>query len=149
MATLMHDGIHGIRFRRRRLDRWVGYLLGAPALISITAYKVAHTAHHRHARTTRDPDDFTNVSPYPILRSLVFYGWLAVGTLAYLLHVPTGAWRLRRPNERRAIALEYTLMFCLYALFIGLATALGRLDVVVNGWLIPLSAVIVFGNVRS
>src|SRR5262249_57405583 len=110
MATLMHEGIHGTLFRRRGLDRWVGFLLGAPALFSFTAYKVAHLAHHHHTRTPRDPDDFHNVSTSRLVRSLVFYAWLVAGMLAYLLHVPIGALRLGSPRERRAILTEYALM---------------------------------------
>ena len=149
LATLMHEGIHGTLFRRRGLDRWVGFLLGAPALFSTTAYKVAHLAHHRHTRTRLDPDDFLNVSPRPAVRSAVFYAWLGVGMLAYLFHVPAGAWRLGRPADRRAIALEYGLMLSLYAAAVGLAAGLGRLDVVMHGWLIPLVVAIAFGNARS
>jgi fatty acid desaturase/1-acyl-sn-glycerol-3-phosphate acyltransferase len=149
LATLMHEGIHGTLFRRRGLDRGVGFLLGVPALFSITAYKVSHLAHHRHTRTRRDPDEFLNVSPHPAVRSAVFYAWLAVGMLAYVLHVPAGAWRRGRPEDRRAIALEYALMLSLYAAAIGMASRFGRLDVVVYGWLIPLSVAIAFGNARS
>ena len=110
----MHEGIHGTLFRRRGLDHRVGFLLGVPALFSFTAYKVAHLAHHRHTRTAQpDPDDFLNVSPHPAVRSAVFYAWLAVGMLAYLIHVPAGAWRLGRPEDRRAIGLEYGLMLAL------------------------------------
>ncbi len=74
MATLMHEAIHGTLFRRRGHDRWIGFLLGAPALFSFTAYKVAHLAHHHHTRTPRDPDDFLNVSPNRLVCSIVFSG---------------------------------------------------------------------------
>lgn len=73
LATLMHEAIHGALFRRPSLDRWLGFVLGAPALFSFTAYKVAHLTHHRHTRSRRDPDDFFNVSSNPLLRSVVFY----------------------------------------------------------------------------
>jgi len=109
MATLMHEAIHGTLFRRRGHDRWIGFLLGAPALFSFTAYKVAHLAHH-HTRTPRDPDDFLNVSPNRLVCSVVFYAWLVAGMLAYLLHVPLGALRLGTRRQRREIVTEYLLM---------------------------------------
>jgi fatty acid desaturase/1-acyl-sn-glycerol-3-phosphate acyltransferase len=149
MATLMHEGIHGTLFRRRGPDRWVGVLLGAPALFSFTAYKVAHLAHHHHTRTPRDPDDFLNVSPSRLVRSVVFYAWLVAGMLAYLLHVPVGAFRLAGRRERRAILLEYTLMALAIATVLTVCGRLGRLDIVLYGWVVALPVPIVFGNVRS
>ena len=47
------------------------------------------------------------------------------------------------------MAREYGLMLLLYGVAIGLAASLGRLDVVVHGWLIPLAVAIAFGNARS
>jgi fatty acid desaturase len=149
LATLMHEGIHGTLFRRRRLDRWAGFVLGVPALFSFTAYKVAHLAHHHHTRTPRDPDDFFNVSSNRLVRSLVFYAWLAAGMFAYLLHVPLGALGLASRRERRAILTEYALMAG------GIATAflagarLGRPDLLLHVWLASLPLAVVFGNVRS
>jgi fatty acid desaturase/1-acyl-sn-glycerol-3-phosphate acyltransferase len=149
MATLMHEGIHGTLFRRRGLDRWFGFLLGAPALFSFTSYKIAHLAHHHYTRTPRDPDDFLNVSPHRLVRSVVFYGWLAVGMFAYLLHVPLGALRLGTRPERRAIVTEYALMSGVAATALLVCDRLGRLDVVLHAWILPLSLAVVFGNVRS
>ena len=149
LAIVMHEAIHSTLFRRRRLDRWAGFLLGMPALFSMTAYKVAHLVHHRHTRTGLDPDDFANVSSSRVLRSLVFYAWLLVGMLAYMVHVPLGALRLGLPRERRAIALEYGLMALIYGAASWLASALGRWDVVIHAWAIPLVVAIAFGNARS
>ncbi len=149
MATLMHEGIHGTLFRRRRLDRLAGFLLGAPAMFSFTAYKVAHLVHHRHTRTELDPDDFLNVSPNRLIRSVVFYGWLGVGMLAYLLHIPIGALRLGTPRERKAIVLEYAVIFGVIAAALVFFGWIGRLDIPLHAWLLPLPVAIAFGNMRS
>jgi fatty acid desaturase/1-acyl-sn-glycerol-3-phosphate acyltransferase len=149
LATLMHEGIHGTLFRRPRLDRWTGFLLGAPALFSFTAYKVAHLAHHQHTRTIRDPDDFLNVSGNRRVRSIVFYAWLAVGMFAYLLHVPLGAWRLGSARQRKDILVEYLLLAALAGTAIALCGWLGRLDVLLYSWILPLTVAVIFGNVRS
>jgi len=149
MATLMHEAIHGTLFRRRAHDRWIGFLLGAPALFSFTAYKVAHLAHHHHTRTRRDPDDFLNVSPNRLVRSVVFYAWLVAGMLAYLLHVPLGALRLGTRRQRREIITEYLLMAGMAATAFFLCKRLGRIDVLLQAWILPLSVAIAFGNVRS
>jgi fatty acid desaturase len=149
LATLMHEGIHGTLFHRRRLDRWCGFLLGAPALFSFTAYKVTHLVHHRHTRTPHDPDDFQNVSSSRLIRSMVFYAWLVIGMLAYMFHVPMGAFRLAAPRERRAIVVEYGLMAVMAAAAILVCERLGRPGILLHIWLLPLTVAIVFGNVRS
>jgi fatty acid desaturase/1-acyl-sn-glycerol-3-phosphate acyltransferase len=149
MATLMHEGIHGTLFRRRGLDRWIGFVLGAPALFSFTAYKVAHLAHHQHTRTARDPDDFLNVSNNRLVRSVVFYAWLAAGMFAYLLHVPRGALRLASRRERRAILTEYALMAGVIATAALICGGSGRLDIMLHAWIVALPVPVVFGNVRS
>jgi fatty acid desaturase/1-acyl-sn-glycerol-3-phosphate acyltransferase len=149
MATLMHEAIHGTLFRRRALDRWIGFLLGAPAFFSFTAYKVAHLAHHNHTRTSRDPDDFLNVSPNRFVCSAVFYAWLFAGMLAYLFHVPLGALRLATRRERWAIATEYALMAAMATAACLICYRLGRPGAVLYAWIVPLSVAIVFGNVRS
>ena len=79
MAILMHEGVHGNLFRNEPLDRWVGFLLGAPALFSCMAYRVNHLLHHAYNRTEKDPDEFTNLSRSRGLLSLAFYAWLLVG----------------------------------------------------------------------
>jgi len=149
MATLMHEAIHGTLFRRRGHDRWIGFLLGAPALFSFTAYKVAHLAHHHHTRTPRDPDDFLNVSRNRLVCAIVFYAWLVAGMLAYLLHVPLGALRLGTRRQRREIVTEYVLMAGIAATAFFICSRLGRLDVLLEAWILPLQVAIVFGNVRS
>jgi fatty acid desaturase len=149
MATLMHEAIHGTLFRRREYDRWVGFLLGAPALFAFTAYKVAHVAHHHHTRTARDPDDFLNVSRNRFVCSIVFYAWLFAGMLAYLFHVPLGAFRLANRRQRWAIATEYALMVAMASTACLICYRLGRPNAVLHAWIYPLSVAIVFGNVRS
>ena len=120
-----------------------------PALFSFTAYKVAHLTHHRNTRTSRDPDDFLNVSSSRLLRSLVFYGWLAAGMLAYLLHVPRGGWRLAGRRDRRAILSEYATIGVTAVSALMVFGWLGRLEVPLHAWLLPLPVAVAFGNVRS
>ena len=45
LAVLMHEAAHGNFFRRKRLDRWAGFLLVVPIGMSATAYRVMHLIH--------------------------------------------------------------------------------------------------------
>lgn len=57
MAILMHDAAHGILFKTKALNEFVGrWLLGAPYGGDLEAYRHYHLKHHRHTQTEDDPD---------------------------------------------------------------------------------------------
>ncbi|MFW6093929.1 MAG: fatty acid desaturase family protein [Pseudomonadota bacterium] len=57
LEVLNHDCAHGILFRRRRTNEWVGHwLCGGPVNTSLYRYRDYHLAHHRFAGTEDDPD---------------------------------------------------------------------------------------------
>jgi len=57
MAILMHDAAHGILFKTKRLNEFVGkYLLGAPYGGDLTGYRKYHLKHHRFTQSQDDPD---------------------------------------------------------------------------------------------
>lgn len=68
-GVLMHEAGHGILFRSRRLNRWVGdWLIAPPTFGNMAAYMRGHLEHHRLAGTAEDPD-LANYRDYPIPRS--------------------------------------------------------------------------------
>lgn len=149
MVILMHEGVHGNLFRREPLDRWVGFLLGAPGLFSCAAYRTAHLIHHRYNRTPHDPDEFTNLSASRRALSLAFYAWLVAGMLLYLVHVPLTAFRRGTPRQRRAVILEYALMALIYAGVLLAAWRFGFLEAVLRCWVAPLGVAALLGGVRG
>jgi fatty acid desaturase len=149
LAILMHEGIHGNLFRNRVLDQWVGFLLGAPALFSATAYKVTHALHHHHNRTAKDPDELTNLSRRRWVLSFVFYAWGAIGLPIYLLHVPATALLRGNAGQRRLILLEYALLLALYSAVIVASVRVGWTAAVIHCWILPMIVAAIFGNVRG
>ena len=149
MAILMHEGIHGSLFRNRILDRGFGFFLGAPALFSATAYRVTHLNHHRHNRTARDPDEFTNVSKHRWIVTFLFYAWGLAGIIVYVFHVPIMALLRGTPRQRLAVLLEHLLLAAIYAGVILGALRFGWFSFVLHGWIIPLFFANLFGNFRG
>jgi fatty acid desaturase len=149
LGNLMHEGIHGNLFRNRRLDRLVGFVAGAPALFSVTAYRVTHLIHHRYNRTKQDPDEFTNLTNNRHLLSVAFYSWMVVGVVLYLFHVPITALRRGRPRERVAVVVEYLVIAGLCASIFAVAAYYHTAGLVVQLWVIPLLFAAVFVNVRG
>jgi len=57
MAILMHDAAHGILFKTKPLNEFVGkYLLGAPYGGDLASYRKYHLKHHRFTQSEDDPD---------------------------------------------------------------------------------------------
>lgn len=144
-GILMHEGVHGIMARNRSLNRWLAFLCGAPALLSVSAYRAVHLPHHRHERTDRDPDEMENITRDPRRLSLLFCVVLAAGHL-YLAprYGPMSALR-QHGAVRRAILLEYALIGVLF----GLAFALVPLRVMLDVWVLPAVIAGTLTNVRT
>ena len=57
LSILMHDAAHGILFKTKALNEFVGkYLLGAPYGGDLESYRKYHLKHHRFTQSEDDPD---------------------------------------------------------------------------------------------
>lgn len=57
MAILMHDAAHGVLFKTKALNEFVGtWFLAAPYGGNMQAYRHYHLKHHKHTQTELDPD---------------------------------------------------------------------------------------------
>jgi len=149
MAVLVHEGSHNSIFRSRFVDRWVGFLLGVPVLVSYSAYRTLHGFHHRYTRDADDPDEFLNVTKNRTALEVLFYSWLIFGTPIYLVHVAKTALERGKRLERIDIIVEYLLLAVICT---GVALLCIRLDgwpVLLHCWALPMLVAMVFGNVRS
>jgi fatty acid desaturase len=149
LAILMHEGIHGNFFRNRTLDRWAGFVFGAPALFSCTAYRVTHLFHHRFNRTARDPDEFGNLSRNRVVLSVAFYAWWGIGMAAYIIHVPVTALIRGSRAQKMAVVLEMGLLAALYGALFWAAIRGGFLDVVLWAWVYPMGVAAILGSSRG
>ncbi|MEZ4702381.1 MAG: fatty acid desaturase [Rhodothermales bacterium] len=150
LAIFAHEATHGILFKNRFLNRWVGFFAGLPAFVSVTSYRVVHMEHHNHTGKDRDPDEFTNAVPNPALRRVAFFLWLVFGGPYYIfIHVPMMAWKLAKPTERRDMIVEYALITLIFATVITYLAQIGRMDVFLNGWAYPVLVAMIFVNVRG
>ena len=145
LGILMHEGVHRILFRNRVLNRWVAFLCGVPALLSVTAYRVGHLPHHRHERGARDPDELENLSRDPRILAGLFCLTLLCGELFGLYRV--GPWNALRTSgrERRDILVEYAIVTAVFvAVFL-----LAPLRVLLHVWVFPALIARQLTNVRT
>lgn len=150
LVVLMHEGIHGSLFRSKGIDRWFGFLLGVPTMVSFTAYRVTHLAHHRYNRTEDDPDEFTNLTRSNRLLALAFYAWMVAGTFVYFFfHVPLTALARGTRRERVAVVAEYLTLAVLYGALVATTWHFGTLGTILHCWVLPMIVAVIFGNIRG
>ena len=148
LFNIMHEGIHGNLFRKQRLDRFLAFLAGIPALSSATAYRVGHLQHHRYNATEKDPNEIKNFVSNPRLLSVLFYLALVGGLQTMILLSPVLSLTQNRGRERRLLLLEYGAMFLICAGVVWVAVHNDAAMHLVHLWLIPLLLAGMIGNVR-
>lgn len=145
LVILMHEAVHGILFRDRRLNRWVGFLCGLPAFLSVSAYRMGHLPHHRYERSARDPDELENFSRDPRVLAALFGLMFLFGELFGFHRVGLGNAFRGRPAERRDVLVEYAIIAAVFAVAIALLP--GR--VFLHSWVFPALFARQLTNVRT
>jgi fatty acid desaturase len=144
-SVLMHEGIHYLLVRSRRVNRMVALCCGTVVLLSATAYRTLHLRHHAFEHTEDDPDNIETAAPRRVPLVLVYYGLLLVGTYCYFPHVAIGGWRAARTSrERYTIVCEYLLMVGALAAGWWLAP-----DRMLRLWLLPMLVAAQLTNLRG
>ncbi|MCU0494260.1 MAG: fatty acid desaturase [Chloroflexaceae bacterium] len=144
-VLLLHEGMHGVLFRNRWLNRWASVALGAPCLISFSAYRVMHTLHHDHLGDPLDPDDYANYTSNRRLVWLMHFTRLLCASFVYILIIPFLSYRHGNAAERRAIVEEYLVL----ALLAVVALALLPWPMLLHVWLLPVIVVGYMVNIRG
>lgn len=145
MPILMHESNHNLLFKNQFLNRWVGFLCGLSGVVSVTAYRTVHLAHHANTGTEDDPDNMDNSVPKSIPMVLFFYLFLVLGAYLYIFHVAIEGFKLGNAEKRRKIAVEYLLIFAIYGLIFWYIP----FYYVLHLWLIPLIIGVQLTNVRG
>lgn len=150
LAIFLHESVHGILFRNAFLNRWVGFLCGVPALISVAAYRAVHVPHHAKTRTPEDPDEMLIEGMPSWLARIGLYFWLVGGGPYYVfLHLPFKGFMITDAKTRREMIIEYTLIFTILASVIYAAYSSGRMDLFIDLWVIPAAVALVLVNLRG
>jgi fatty acid desaturase len=145
LSILMHESNHNLLFKNRSLNRWVGFICGFPSLVSVSAYRTLHLAHHAHTSTHKDPDSMEQSVPKSIPMVIFFYIFLLIGAYLYLAHLVKTSISLANKTMRRQIIVEYLLIITIFtALFLFVP-----FSIMLHIWLIPLLIAAQLTNVRG
>ena len=144
-VLLLHEGMHGLLFSHKGLNRWVAVALGGFIYLSHSAYQVMHDRHHRYLGDPRDPDDYDNYFTSPRAVWIMHFVRLGLGSFLYLALIPILALRHGSSQARRAIVQEYLLLAVVYGV---VWTHFDPTWLLVH-WVLPAASVAVFTNLRG
>jgi fatty acid desaturase len=141
-VELQHQALHNTAFPSKRWNRFAGFFLGLPMLVSFSDYQYSHLRHHRLLGTTDDREFFNYgydrlTSLKPLLAHLLMLrhyrdvsGFIVISALG---RTKPG---IRRENARK-IRAEYQWMGLVLAAAVALSIAF-QTTVLLYLWLIPL-----------
>lgn len=145
LPIIMHESNHNLLFKNQFLNRWVGFICGLPGLVSVTAYRTVHLAHHANTGTEDDPDNMENSTPKSVPIVLFYYLFLVLGAYLYIFHVAFSGFKLGDSVKRRKIAVEYLIIGVVYTLVFWAVP----FEYILHLWLIPLLIGVQLTNVRG
>jgi fatty acid desaturase len=139
---LQHECLHQALFPSRTVNRLLGFVFGAPMLVSYSHYHYQHLHHHKHIGTSEDAEIF-NYERSSLSNPLAFVirAWNLSRVPAFLttlLGFLQGSYPavFSSPHKRREVLVEYLAL----ALLLGgglYAVLSGAAPVLVKVWLIP------------
>lgn len=139
-GILMHECVHYRAFTSRKLNMFVGGLLGWLILTSAEGYRDHHLTHHRHLNTLEDPDWVRKLPQrgfdYPknylgVVESLL-YQLSGIGIVRLFLATQTKAEAKRVSRRSRFLRLSS------YIAVLALCGATGTLGKLALYWLVPM-----------
>jgi fatty acid desaturase len=131
MQVVMHEAAHGLLCRTAAMNRWLGFVFGAPGLLGITAYRIVHSRHHRQSLEVSAAES------------------ILYGTPASIVVVPVLALRHAGSRERRAILQEYVVLGAAVGALAAAAGLSGRVDLLLRFWTWPLVLALLISSVRG
>lgn len=117
-VELQHEALHGNLFEKPALNRAIGFLTGAPMLVSFTQYRAYHLHHHRCVGTSKDEElfDYTARSLRNPL-SVFVRVWNLIKIPAFMvtfLGMLQGDYPDKvRPAERKPLLIECSMLFAM------------------------------------
>lgn len=145
LGLFLHEGLHGALAKSRGTNRWASFAVGAPLLISATAYRLTHTLHHLELGRVRDFGTYRQHTRSNAVVWICYYLQLFAGSLIYILCIPFLAWRHGRRGVRRRIILEYAIIAAVACVVLAVVPG----GVILRYWFLPILVMNVLTNIRG
>lgn len=126
LYIVIHDAAHRIASKTRRLNDAMLVACGVVFLFDPHLYRRLHLTHHAHTNESADPDHFT-------ASSSLLMRWIK----SFLIAGSYYAYSVRRFKKGRNLLMHLCFTPCLIAVLWLIFHRMGRMDVLVAGWLVP------------
>jgi fatty acid desaturase len=148
MVTFMHDATHYTLFRNRLLNWVFGILCMLPIFATFVAFREDHIEHHRHNRSSRDPDAFT-MGRRRVVDFVVFYAYALIGGALSFLHFNfIYPFTTFGPRQWAIQLFEMALKGVVYWLVLDFAADHGVLGKTLQVWLWPVFFLSLLNSMR-
>jgi len=106
MGVLLHDGLHGLLARHPIANHLFTFLVGAPLMLSATAYQITHANHHFELGRKPDYGTYRQHLQSPGMMWVAYLLQLLAGTLLYVVLIPPLAFASASGRTKAIIVLE-------------------------------------------
>ena len=139
---LTHEALHHNMFERNRYNRILGFITGAPMLVSYSHYRFQHLHHHRFVGTERDKELF-DYDAKSLRNPLAFVvrAWNLMRIPRFFMTL-IRMWRgqfpevFATPAQQKDAVVEYTIIASVFVLALAL-TLTGVTKFFLLVWFIP------------
>ena len=101
MSILAHDSAHGILFKTKALNEFIGkYILAAPYGGDMLSYRKYHLKHHKYAQSEKDPD-LALSKKFPITKASLWRKLFRDITGQTFLRLRIAAYKMSRGNAAK------------------------------------------------
>ncbi len=150
-VELQHQAIHSLGFSNRTANYLVGIGLGAPMLVSFSAYQDDHLRHHRLVGTADDKEFFNYGENGTLdLQGFLTMLFMPLHYMKFLDRVRKAIWgwdiKCRNQKASQRMRFEYLLLAAMFTSLISLSICF-KSWAVITAWLLPL--VLVAGPIHS
>jgi fatty acid desaturase len=138
VVTFMHDCVHGVLFKASWKNWAFGVFSTIPIIVTFVSFREDHLEHHRYNRSPRDPDAFT-MGKRGALDFVLFYAYILVGGLLTIIQFSL-IYPLQKFDRGESLihGFELLLRVVVVAGLCAWASSVGRLDRLLEAWLIPV-----------
>lgn len=143
LAILAHDTAHGVLFKSKAVNEFVGkYLLAAPYGGDMVAYRHYHLKHHRYTQSEQDPDLALSAKFPTTKRSLMRKFARDMAGLTFL-RLRIASWKMRKSGEKIAGSEAFDKsspvpFYISNAVIFGAFLLIGHPWLYLTLWLLPL-----------
>jgi len=139
---LTHEALHHNMFERNRYNRILGFITGAPMLVSYSHYRFQHLHHHRFVGTERDKELF-DYDAKSLRNPFAFFAraWNLMRIPRFFMTL-IRMWRgqfpevFATPAQQKDAVVEYTIIASIFVLALAL-TLTGVTKFFLLVWFIP------------